>query len=291
MSSSSSLDLKTFYPKEVEIRKIIETKDVIQLHLKSRTRKQCCPKCGQPSEVYHSTYSRKLQDLPILAKRTEVYLKAYRYYCHTEGCDQKVFCETIHDFFGTYKRMTGRLEDFIIALATQTSCEGAARICSKLGIKVSGDTIIRMFLKRAETIKSPQTDIVGIDDWAYKKRYTYGTIIVDGRTHQPIDLLDGRDGKALKAWLAENKQVKVITRDRANAYATAIQEVLPHAMQVADRFHLYQNLMEAIQKVMSQELPARIRIEDDADDEPSADKTTVSKSSQERILKKTRKPT
>ncbi len=290
MSSSSSLDLKTFYPKEVEIQRINETKDAIQIYLKSHTRKQHCPKCGQPSEVYHSTYTRKLQDLPILGKRTEVYLKAYRYYCHTEGCDQKVFSETINDFCGTYKRMTGRLEDFIIALASQTSCEGAARICLKLGIQVSGDTIIRLFLKRAEAIKPVKTDIIGIDDWAYKKGHTYGTIIVDGRTHQPIDLLDGRDGKALKAWLARNKQVKIITRDRANAYATAIQEVLPHAMQIADRFHLHQNLMEAIQKMMSQELPARIRLEDDADSETCVSKTTVSKS-QERILKKTKKKT
>jgi transposase len=89
----------------------------------------------------------------------------------------------------------------------------------------------------------------------------------------------------LKAWLARNKQVKIVTRDRANAYATAIQKVLPHAMQIADRFHLHQNLMEAIQKVMSQELPARIRLEDDADFETSVSKITVSKS-QERILKK-----
>jgi transposase len=143
-----------FYPKEVEIQRIIETEDAIQLYLKSHTRKQRCPKCDQASEVYHhSTYTRKLQDLPILGKRTEVYLKAYRYYCHTEGCDQKVFSETINDFCGTYKRMTGRLEDFMLVLVSQTSCEGAARVCAQLGIKVSGDTIIRIFLKRAEAIK------------------------------------------------------------------------------------------------------------------------------------------
>lgn len=263
MSASSSLDLSAFYPKETEIRRIVETDDEITIHLKSHTRTQCCPECGEPSSVYHSTYRRRLQDLPILGKATRLHLAAYRYYCETEGCAQKVFCETIDDFSGTYKRMTGRLEDFLIALASQTSCEGASRIAVLLGIRVSGDTLIRLLLERAETLETVKTDMIGIDDWAYRKGATYGTIIVDGYTHRTIDLLDGRDGKALKEWLAQNKQVKVVTRDRANAYAAAIQEILPEAMQVADRFHLHQNLMDVLRQVMAQELPDKIRLNDE----------------------------
>jgi len=102
--------------------------------------------------------------------------------------------------------------------------------------------------------------MIGVDDWAYKKGSTYGTIIVDGRTHKPIDLLDGRDGEGLKEWLRNNQQVKIVTRDRASAYASAISEVLPHAMQVADRFHLHQNLLEAIKNVTAQNIPAKVKI-------------------------------
>ena len=96
--------------------------------------------------------------------------------------------------------------------------------------------------------------------FAYKKRHTYGTIIVDEKTHEPIILLDGRNGDTLRAWLKHNKHIKVVTRDRASAYAKVIAEELPDAMQVADRFHLHQNLLEAIKKALNHELPSTISI-------------------------------
>lgn len=80
---------------------------------------------------------------------------------------------------------------------------------------------------------------IGVDDFALKKRHTYGTIIVDEATHRPVAILDGRDGMTLKEWLKSNKHVKTVTRDRASAYSSAIQEILPNAMQIADRFHLH----------------------------------------------------
>ena len=73
-------------------------------------------------------------------------------------------------------------------------------------------------------------------------------------------VLDGRDGAALKEWLRKNKQVKIITRDRASAYAKAVEEILPDCMQIADRFHLHQNLMDAVNKILSREIPATTAI-------------------------------
>jgi transposase len=117
-----------------------------------------------------------------------------------------------------------------------------------------------MIIRKADEMEPIKTDMIGGDDWAYKKGSTYGTIIVDGRTHKPIDLLDGRDGKGLKEWLKKNQQVKIVTRDRASAYASAISEVLPEAMQIADRFHLHQNLLDAIKTVTAQQMPSKVKI-------------------------------
>ena len=82
-----------------------------------------------------------------------------------------------------------------------------------------------------------------------------------------ITLLDGRDGDSLREWLKNNKHIKVITRDRASAYAKVIAEELPDAMQVADRFHLHQNLLEAIKKTLNHELPATVKIPHDDESE------------------------
>jgi transposase len=104
------------------------------------------------------------------------------------------------------------------------------------------------------------SETIGVDDFAFKKRHNYGTIIVDEKTHSPIAILDGRDGESLRKWLKSNKHIKVVTRDRASAYAKIISEELPDAMQIADRFHLHQNLLEAIKKVLNKEIPATIKI-------------------------------
>lgn len=176
-------------------------------------------------------------------------------------CDVATIAETFDGFLNTYSRMTQRCADFICMLALETSCEGCARICKALGIKISGDTVIRLLLKKYESLPVPKAgDVIGVDDFAYKKRHTYGTIIVNEKTHEPVTLLDGRNGTALKDWLKNNKNIKVVTRDRASAYAKVISEELPDAMQVADRFHLHQNLLEAVKKALNHELPATVSI-------------------------------
>ena len=64
-----------------------------------------------------------------------------------------------------------------------------------------------------------------------------------------------------------------MTRDRASAYSTAIKEILPDAMQIADRFHLHQNLLEAIRNTVNSVLPVDIRIPSDSNSiaEPSVE--------------------
>ena len=64
----------------------------------------------------------------------------------------------------------------------------------------------------------------------------------------------------MRKWLQENKHIKKVTRDRASAYAKVITEVLPDAMQIADRFHLHQNLLKTVKEALRAELPNKIAI-------------------------------
>ncbi|WP_370519857.1 transposase family protein [Massilimicrobiota sp. SW1139] len=60
-----------------------------------------CPKCGHDSNRYHSTYCRKLQNLPIFGKSVYIYLTGYQYQCENDDCDQSVFLRRFKWFYWT----------------------------------------------------------------------------------------------------------------------------------------------------------------------------------------------
>lgn len=253
----NSLPLAQFYPQNLLIKSVLTENDVIHIEMRSQTKKCNCPKCMTESSSMHATHHRKVQDLPIYGKRVILDIDLYEFNCVNPECSIISFTETFENFLNNYSHMTERLADLMTTLALETSCEGCARILKSMNIKTSGDTVIRTLIKRYEKQPEPECgSAIGVDDFAYKKRHTYGTIIVDEETHKPVAVLDGRDGAALKEWLRKNKQVKTITRDRASAYAKAVEEILPDCMQIADRFHLHQNLMDAVNKILSREIPA-----------------------------------
>ena len=262
--SKTSIEIQSSFPKELQVIETIETPDKIIIKLRSRTHSCECPSCKTTLPHYNSTYLRRVQDLPILGKSVELLIRAYEYRCDNPDCSVKSVNESFDGFVDYCGRMTKRCEDFICTLALETNCESCARICNFMGIKTSGDSVIRMLLRRySNQLDEICGDSVGIDDFAFKKRQSYGTIVVDEATHRPVALLDGRDGNTLKEWLKNNRHIKTVTRDRAGAYASALSEVLPEAMQIADRFHLHQNLLETIRGVLQGSIPANIKIPED----------------------------
>lgn len=103
-------------------------------------------------------------------------------------------------------------------------------------------------------------EAIGVDDVAIRKGRTYATAVYDLKDHHLIALLDGRDGDTFKKWLRGHKKIRLAARDRASAYASAINEILPGCVQVADRFHLLQNLLDCLKKIFKDEMPAEIFI-------------------------------
>lgn len=101
---------------------------------------------------------------------------------------------------------------------------------------------------------------VCIDDFAFKKRYSYGTIMVDLDSHRIIDILDSRDKEPVKEWLKGYPNIEIVSIDGSQVYASAIKETHPKAIQIGDRFHLLKNLSEAVEKYMFRLFPARIEI-------------------------------
>jgi Transposase and inactivated derivatives len=114
---------------------------------------------------------------------------------------------------------------------------------------VSGDTLLRR-VKQIDSLVIKAPLILGVDDFAFRRGRTYGTLLVDLQTHRPIDLLPERTADALSLWLRAHPGVLVISRDRSSEYARGASDGAPQAQQVADRFHLLKNFREAVERAL-----------------------------------------
>lgn len=186
---------------------------------------------------------------------------AYKYKCTNDDCDRKVIMQNL-PFVSTSQRRTDDLNCLILAVSMYLSNEGASKVLALLGVKISNDSIKRL-TDKIIIEDDPDVENIGIDDVAIRKGQTYATAIYDMDDHHLIALLDGRDKETVKTWLNSHKKIKIATRDRASAYASAISEVLPECIQIADRFHLLQNLINRMKDIFKDEIPAVIFIRDE----------------------------
>jgi transposase len=92
--------------------------------------------------------------------------------------------------------------------------------------------------------------VLGIDDFSFRKGQIFGTILTDGERHTVVDLLPDRTAETAAAWLQKHPGVELVTRDRSADYNRAISLGAPHAIQVADRFHLAKNAGEVLERVI-----------------------------------------
>jgi transposase len=209
-----------------------------------------CPTCEQPSRARHGRYSRDLQDLPAQGRPVVIRVSVQRWRCRNALCRRQTFSSRVPEAAGFAARRTRRASDFAGCLGHAVGGRPAHRLTARLGLTTSRDTILRA-LKRAQEPAPAALRVVGIDDWSWRKGSTYGTLIMDLERRQVVDLLPDRRADTTARWLRAHPEIEVISRDRCGLYAAGAAQGAPQARQVADRFHIIQNLRDVIERQLS----------------------------------------
>jgi transposase len=221
---------------------------ILLLKARAVAEQVACPKCGTRSQRVHSHYQRRLMDLPWQGQGVRIELTVRKLFCDNPECPGRIFTEPLPGIARRYARKTHRLAEALLELAQYAGGEAAARIARTFGLLVSPDTLLDA-LHKTPASRPPTPRVLGVDDFAFRRGHTYGTLLIDQERRCPIDLLPDRDSKTVEAWLCEHPGIQIVTRDRAQSYKDAIDRGAPDALQVADRFHLLQNQSQALERL------------------------------------------
>ena len=173
-------------------------------------------------------------------------LRLSRWRCRNDECSRRIFVERFAKSLSPHAHQTNRLSEVQRLVGRAAGGRPGQRLLIRLGMPISRHTLLRQVVASVPTCALPQQAIrvLGVDDWAWRKGPSFGTILVDLERKEVVDVLPTRSAKALSQWLVKHPEVRVVSRDRHGLYAEGARSGAPKALRVADRFHLTMNLRQ-----------------------------------------------
>ena len=232
--------------KEVKVRKIKNLENIVEVYIELPILEQVCPCCGNKTSTVHDYYLQTIKDIPIQFKPTNIIYNKRRYHCNS--CS-KNFYES-NKIVTKYKRRTNRLTEFVVnELRNLDSQSNIAKKCN-----VSPSVISKMLPYLAVTTsKLPR--VLCIDEFKGNTgNYKYQVALIDGETHEVVDILECRHKHSLCEYFKKFPQeqlnnVKYFVTDLWETYKDIAFTYFRKAKIIADHFHWTRYACNALDKI------------------------------------------
>ena len=239
----------------------VDVAEEITLTLRTTSPTASCPSCGTQSSQIQSRYTRTLRDLPSGGRPIRLIMHVRRFFCKKRTCTQKIFVERLPALCHPHAQRTKQLQEALCRLGLRGGGQAGADTASELGISGSRDTILRL-LRQSQPSARAEPHVIGLDDWAWKRRLRYGTLICDLERGLPIDLLADRSVETVSAWLKKHPSIDTISRDGGSRVCFSHQKRgSTGCARVSDRWHLVKNLAACVSVQLAQSLAELRRAE------------------------------
>ncbi|GGP93834.1 ISL3 family transposase [Streptomyces melanogenes] len=209
-----------------------------------------CPDCRSRGSRVHSSYERRIADLPLGGRLLAVQLRVRRFFCDHGYCQRRTFVEQVDRLSERYRRSSTELARWQRAVAVELGGRPAERLCRTLGLAAGRTRLLSLLTEPVAPARAPR--VLGVDEFAFRRGRRYGTVLVDAERGEVVDVLPDRDSETFAAWLTAHPGAQIICRDRATAFSRAVRQAAPEAVEVADRWHLLHNLSAAVEKTCHQ---------------------------------------
>ena len=227
-----------------------------------------CPDCHEISHRERKDYqSKPIQDIASYGLAVYHDIKAKRYYCENPKCETKIFVERFYEFTEEKARKTHQFIEHCKYMGVSSGNLAAEREIREEGSVVSNDTISRYVkTEAAKVIKANLTQndvkILSVDDFNTRKGDSSSgcTVFIDQEKHKVLMIVKGTTKEVVQSVIEKFPSAEFLSRDRACSLASA--GAACGKTQIADRFHLVQNIHKAIEDALAAEIPANIFIKE-----------------------------